>query len=74
MRFQAALQGVNLDENLKQVDEKSAARQKAQQQEGWFKDPSEYEHLSQEERKELTQKMMAQHKIAAQDLVTRRPK
>ena len=62
MRFQAALQGVDLDKNLKQVDKKTAARQKTQQQEGWFKDPAEYEHLSQEERIELTEKMMAQHR------------
>jgi len=61
MRFRAALQGVSLDENLEQVDEKTVARQKSQQQEGWFKDPSEYEHLSQEERIELTKKMRAQH-------------
>lgn len=61
MRFQAALQGVNLDEDLEQVDKKTAVRQKAQQQEGWFKDPAEYEHLSQEERIELTKKMRMQH-------------
>lgn len=62
MRFQAALQGVNLDENLEQVDKETVvARQKTQQQEGWFKDPDDYKHLSQEERIELTKKMRMQH-------------
>jgi len=63
MRFQAALQGVNLDEELKQVD-----KTKAQAKEGWFRDLADYEHLSQEEREELTQKMMMQHQIMAKDL------
>lgn len=40
---------------------------------GWFKDPAEYEHLSQREREELTEKMMAKHQAAATDLVMRRP-
>ena len=63
MRFQALIsfQGLILDENLRQVDKKTIARQKAQQQKGWFKDPAEYEHLSEEERKELTKKMKVQH-------------
>ena len=46
---------------------------KKEEQEGWFKDPAEYEHLSQEEREALTQDMMKKHKVAATDLMMRRP-
>lgn len=42
-----------------------------------FKDPKEYAHLTQEQREELTQKMMGTHKLFLQDrgvLTQKKPK
>jgi hypothetical protein len=58
MVFEAGLQGVN----LKEVSEKDEGKPKAS---GVFefKSPEEYERMSEEERQELTKKMMGTHKL-----------
>ena len=69
MRFEASLQGVDLDKAVKEkqgyqtintVDGKTMEVGP----DFMFKDPKEYEHLSQEERVELTKKMMRMHQKA----------
>lgn len=58
LKFQAGLQGVDLDKELG----KAPSTRSSKESQFLFRDPKDYEHLSQEEREELTQKMMGMHK------------
>lgn len=68
-RYQAKLFGIDLDKAKEEIDYEKAMpsdplkepRIEEEQSLPIFKDPSEYEHMSEEERKELTQKMMGKH-------------
>lgn len=51
-RIQAALQGVDLSKDTQSPSSDNMM----------FKDPSEYDDLSEEERENLTQEMMSKHK------------
>ena len=53
MRFMAAIHGIDIDK---------AKKEKKEADSFLFRDPKEYEHLSEEERKELTEKMLGKHK------------
>jgi len=55
-KFQAGLHGVNLDN----VEEETGTKKKDDNM--LFKEPGSYDHLTQEERKELTEKMKAKFK------------
>ena len=57
MVFEAGCHGINLNE----VSGKKGEVQRSPVFE--FKSPEEYENMSKEERKELTQKMMGTHKL-----------
>jgi hypothetical protein len=37
-------------------------------EEGWFRDPDDYKHLTQEQREELTKAMMSQHKHGVKEM------
>jgi hypothetical protein len=66
MRFRASLAGVDLDKALEKapghVSTPKDKGPKNQQNTFLFGDMSEYEHMSQEEKEELTQQMMGRHK------------
>jgi len=65
-RFFAALQGIDLDKELKKKGQKTQSQtlddQQKKQNLPLFRDPEEYKDMSQEERERLTQEMMSQHK------------
>jgi len=65
-RFAAALQGIDLDKELKKKGQKTQSQslddQQKKQELPLFRDPEEYKDLSQEERERLTQEMMSKHK------------
>jgi len=65
-RFFAALQGIDLDKELKKKGQKTQSQdlddQQSKQDLPLFRDPEEYDNMSQEERDRLTQEMMSQHK------------
>lgn len=67
MRFHAGIHGISLDKNLEQIDNPKSKEK--EQQEPWFRDPADYEHLPMEERKRLTRVAMARHKKDAGDLM-----
>ena len=53
MRFMAAIHGIDIDKAKKEKEEADSFL---------FRDPKEYEHLSMEERKALTEEMLGKHK------------
>ncbi len=65
-RFYAALQGVDLDKELKKKGHKTQSEELEDQQNKQdlplFRDPDEYDHLSDEEKEKITQDMKKQHK------------
>lgn len=63
LKIQAAFQGVDLFGDGKGTKEtqQSSQKQPANQTLPLFRDPSEYDHMSQEERQNLTEKMKKQH-------------
>lgn len=56
-RFQAAIHGINLDKEMKKQKNK-------EKEDGsfMFGSPEDYKKMSEEKRKELTEKMMGKHK------------
>jgi len=69
-KFQAALQGIDLD-SVQPGDTKAAAKTKVEG-EFMFKDPKEYEHLDMETRKEITAEQKARHRKIFGDMTTKR--
>ena len=63
LRFLAAIHGINLDDT--QSDSSRETEKNVEKAVPLFGDPDSYNHLSQEEREELTQKMMGKHKVWA---------
>lgn len=61
LRFQAAIHGVKLKETGRATSSKDNLKKAVPM----FGDPKDYESLTQEEREELTEKMMGKHKIWA---------
>jgi hypothetical protein len=61
MIFMAALQGIDLKKAGVIVDDEKPSEKKEMKisEEAWFKDPSEYAHMSDEEKEKETQKMMS---------------
>lgn len=55
LKIEAALHGIDLDKENKK------AKEKQEDEKFLFKDPSEYEKMTKEEREELTRKMMQHH-------------
>lgn len=64
LKIRAAFFGVNLDEEKSKTEKKEGGKRRMQREvtNFAFKDPSEYERMSEIEKKELTEKMMGQHK------------
>lgn len=56
MTFDAAMAGINLNKEMKKAEKKEEGRMFQ------FKDPKEYEKMTEEERKKLTNKMLGQHR------------
>ena len=56
LRFHATIHGATFDDDL--GTDGSELNTKASKSEGFFKDPKEYEHMTQEEKETETQKMM----------------
>jgi uncharacterized FlgJ-related protein len=54
MKFFAKLQGIDIDKQLKKREQENKTL---------FRDPKDYEDLSDEERAELTQEMMKTHRV-----------
>jgi len=67
VKIQAALAGVDIEKGKRKGKGEKPMKEnaKAEKQGFIFKDPKEYEHLSQEERQGLTDKMMGQFKAWA---------
>ena len=61
-RMDAAIHGIKLDDESTEESTPKAPKQKR----GVSGDPDSYNHLSDEERKELTRKMMGKHKMWAE--------
>jgi hypothetical protein len=61
-RFHAVIHGIKLDE---EEDESKKMGKNPTKETGFFKDPKEYEHMTQEEREKLTQQMMGTMKRMA---------
>lgn len=65
-RFLAGLQGIDLDKEMKKKGHRTQSESLDDQQQKQdlplFKDPDEYDNMSQEERDKLTQQMMGKHK------------
>lgn len=61
LRFQAAIHGAKLKETGRVISSKDNLDKAVPM----FGDPKDYESLSQEEREEMTKKMMGKHKIWA---------
>ena len=57
-KFLAAIQGIDLD---KESENKGTNKEKGNTLE--FQDPSAYEHMTDEEKNELTKKMMGGHRL-----------
>jgi len=69
MKFDAGLQGVDLEKVIKENQGQQTIKTKGGKEmtvgkEFMFAPEEEYEHLTQEERVELTKKMMGMHKKA----------
>ena len=60
LRFQAAIHGAEMKETGQ-----SSTKDNLKKAVPMFGDPKEYESLSQEEREEMTKKMMGKHKVWA---------
>jgi hypothetical protein len=58
IKMRAAFFGIDLDKSEKKTEEKNIFE---------FKDPAEYKNMTQEEKEELTKKMMGKHKAWAGD-------
>lgn len=65
-RFLAAIQGINLDKELKKTPSQTPTKE--QQGNFIFGDPTEYEKLTEDERVVLTSKMMGEHHGWARNL------
>lgn len=69
-KFQAGVHGIDLDKEAKKSKNKPTKQKfdeiEKKQDIPLFRDPSEYESMSQEEKEQLTQKMMGKHKQWAQ--------
>lgn len=63
-RFQAAIHGINLEKEMKKQDNK-----KTEEKTFMFGDPKEYEKMSKEEKKDLTEKMMGKHKSEVSGMI-----
>ncbi len=63
-KFFAGIQGIDLEKHIdKQSSQYSSLDEQQKKQElPLFRDPSEYDDLSEEEKEELTKKMMGHHK------------
>lgn len=61
VKFEARLHGAKFEDE-KEVVTKGTVQTKKDDENFMFKDPKEYEHLSMEERKALTKKMMGKHR------------
>jgi hypothetical protein len=58
MVFEAGVHGINLNEEGKKGKSQESSSEVFE-----FKSPEEYENMSMEDRKKLTEKMMGQHKL-----------
>jgi hypothetical protein len=67
-KFQAALQGIDLDKTGKSTS-RVTPKQSSTNALPLFGSPEDYAHLSEEERQEMTQKMMGKHKSWVQKTV-----
>jgi len=67
-RFKAALQGVDLDK-VGKTQSRVTPTQSSSNALPLFGSPDEYTHLSEEEKSEMTKKMMGQHKSWVQKTV-----
>ncbi len=63
LKIQAALHGAKIQGPAPMSDSSGPTEDNRSQDIPVFKDPSEYDHLSDEEKNTLTDKMMAQHKM-----------
>lgn len=54
MKWEAGLRGVNLDKKIKEKEKEKGVL---------FRDPADYERMTEEERQETTKKMMEGHKM-----------
>lgn len=71
-RFDAAIHGIDLDKALAKTSASSPST--VSSNDGLiFKDPKEYEHLTQQEKEALTEKMMKKFKAWAQNPMPQRP-
>lgn len=61
-RFQASIHGIDLSKENKQQNTSTAIEAPKNQSLPIFQDPKEYNHLSTEEKEELTNKMMGHHR------------
>lgn len=57
-RFLAAIQGIDIDEGKKETSTPQSVDTELKKEPFVFRDPKDYEHLSQEERDSMTQDML----------------
>ena len=62
LKIRAAFFGVNLEEDSKKKPKEQRKKGKKKEDVFMFKDPSEYENMSEEERKKLSEEMMSKHR------------
>jgi len=72
-KFLAAIHGVKVDDGGQQTPPVSTQQQTDTQSFPLFQDPKAYEHLSADEKDELTKKMMGKHSLWAGDALKKAP-
>jgi hypothetical protein len=66
-KFHALIHGIDVDKKSKRSLNEDLDDQQNKQDLPLFRDPSEYDHLSDEERERITRKMKSQHRRWAQN-------